>query len=193
MIRDELIPAIKALSGQNLNRISPTSAPAPSIAPPVRSALKGPVEVVAIGTSTGGPNALAEVFAGFPAHFSVPIVIVQHMPPMFTRLLSERLSAQSKVKVEEGRSGGLLFPGHAWIAPGDYHMVVVRTADQVRDFVHQDQPENSCRPAVDVLFRSVAKTFGPTALAVAFDWHGTGWIARLRSHPGGRRPSLGTG
>ena len=122
--------------------------------------------MVAIGTSTGGPNALAEVFAGFPANFSVPIVLVQHMPPMFTRLLAERLTAQSRVKVEEGRSGGVLRPGHVWIAPGDYHMIVVRNAGQVRILIHQDPPENSCRPAVDVLFRSVAQTFGPNALAV---------------------------
>jgi two-component system chemotaxis response regulator CheB len=88
------------------------------------------------------------------------------MPPMFTRLLAERLSAQFPVPVQEGKSGGLLQPGQAWIAPGDYHMIVVRDGTQVRVLVHQDPPENSCRPAVDVLFRSVAQTFGPHALAV---------------------------
>jgi two-component system, chemotaxis family, protein-glutamate methylesterase/glutaminase len=166
VIRDELIPAIKALCGQVYSRVA--TAPTTTVArsPQPRSAHTNPVEVVAIGTSTGGPNALAEVFAAFPANFSVPIVLVQHMPPMFTRLLAERLTAQSRVKVEEGRSGGVLCPGHVWIAPGDYHMIAVRNAGQVRILIHQDPPENSCRPAVDVLFRSIALAFGPTALAV---------------------------
>ena len=88
------------------------------------------------------------------------------MPPMFTRLLAERLSAQSPIRVQEASSGMLLQPGHAWIAPGDYHMIVVRDGPQVRLLVHQDPPENSCRPAVDVLLRSVAQTFGPNSLTV---------------------------
>jgi two-component system chemotaxis response regulator CheB len=121
---------------------------------------------VAIGTSTGGPNALAEVFAAIPADLPTPMVIVQHMPPMFTRMLAERLSSQSGVKVEEGRLGGALRPGHAWIAPGDFHMTVAGDANHARVLLNQDPPENSCRPAADVLFRSVAQTFGPGVLAV---------------------------
>jgi two-component system chemotaxis response regulator CheB len=160
VIRDELVPEIKALCGRGP---APAVIPAPPGAGPART---GPVEVVAIGTSTGGPNALAEVFAGLPADLPVPVVLVQHMPPMFTRLLAERLSAEHPVKVEEGRSGELLRPAHAWIAPGDHHMIVVRDAGRDRILLHQDPPENSCRPAADVLFRSVARAFGPAALAV---------------------------
>jgi two-component system chemotaxis response regulator CheB len=85
---------------------------------------------------------------------------------MFTRLLAERLSAEFPIPVQEGSSGSLLRPGHAFIAPGDYHMIVVRDNHQVRVLLHQDPPENSCRPAVDVLLRSVAKTFGPGSLTV---------------------------
>jgi two-component system chemotaxis response regulator CheB len=85
---------------------------------------------------------------------------------MFTRLLAERLSAQFPLRVQEGSSGGVLQPGHAWIAPGDYHMIVVRDNRQVRVQLHQEPPENSCRPAVDVLLRSVAQAFGPNALTV---------------------------
>lgn len=162
VLRDELIPEIKALCGRGTLAAGTTIA-APPLRPRARS---GPIEVVTIGCSTGGPNALAELFAGFPADFPVPIVLVQHMPPMFTRLLAERLSAQFPIQFEEGRSGGSLQPGHAWIAPGDFHMITVRDELQTRVLLHQDPPENSCRPAADVLFRSVAQAFGPATLAV---------------------------
>jgi two-component system chemotaxis response regulator CheB len=122
--------------------------------------------VVAIGASTGGPNALTKVFHRLPGDFPVPIVIVQHMPPMFTRLLAERLSAESPICVREGNTKNVLLPGHAYIAPGDYHMIVMRDGLQVRTQVHQDPPENSCRPAADVLLRSVAKVYGNNTLAV---------------------------
>jgi two-component system, chemotaxis family, protein-glutamate methylesterase/glutaminase len=161
VIREELIPEIKALCGRAFVPCPPALPPA-SVSP-LRA---GTVGVVAIATSTGGPNALAAVFAGLPADLPVPVVIVQHMPPMFTRLLAERLTCQNSVRVEEGRSGGILTPGHAWVAPGDYHMIVVRDGPHVKLLVHQDPQENSCRPAADVLFRSIAKTYGPAALAV---------------------------
>jgi len=159
VIREELVPEIKALCP----RAPAAPAPAPPPAAPGRAGL---VEVVAIGTSTGGPNALAELFAGLPADLPVPVVIVQHMPPMFTRLLAERLSARYAVRVEEGHTGGLLRPGHGWVAPGDFHMAVVRDGLHAKLLLHRDPPENSCRPAADVLFRSVARAYGPAALAV---------------------------
>ncbi len=167
VIREQLIPRIKALcqktaAGPALPAVVRTVPMAPA-RPIFRT---GAVGVVVIGSSTGGPNALAEIFPRLPADFPVPIVIVQHMPPMFTRLLAERLTAQSAIRVQEGTSGGVLQPGQAWIAPGDYHMIVVRDGTQVRLLVHQDPPENSCRPAVDVLLRSVAKTYGSETLSV---------------------------
>ena len=120
-----------------------------------------------------GPNALAEIFPQLPGDFPVPIVIVQHMPPMFTKLLAERLSAQSPVKVHEGISGTVLQPGHAYVAPGDYHMQVVRDGVQVRLFLHQDPPENSCRPAVDPLFQSVAGVWQSAVMAVVLTGMGS--------------------
>jgi two-component system chemotaxis response regulator CheB len=161
VIRDELIPEIKALCRRP---VIPAQAAATPSSPPAAGPRR--VDVVAVGTSTGGPNALAELFAGIPADFPVPILIVQHMPPMFTKLLAERLSARFPIKVEEGRPGGFLRPGHAWIAPGNHHLAVAADGVGVRVLLNQDPPENSCRPAADVLFRSVARTFGPTALAV---------------------------
>ena len=139
VIREQLIPKIKALcAGTHGAAQAPRPRPCrrlvrvhqPAAAPAPRESA-GPIEVVAIGTSTGGPNALADIFRRLPADFPVPIVIVQHMPPMFTRLLAERLSAQYPIPVQEASPGDVLQPGHAWIAPGDYHMIVVRDGLQV--------------------------------------------------------------
>jgi two-component system chemotaxis response regulator CheB len=162
VIRDELIPEIKVLCGRPT---VPSGGPATVGEFPV-SRGDHRIDVIAIGASTGGPNALADLFAGLPADLPVPVVLVQHMPPMFTRLLAERLSARSGLRVEEGRSDGSLRPGYAWVAPGGQHMSVVRDGAGARVLLHQDPPENSCRPAADVLFRSVAQAFGPAALAL---------------------------
>jgi len=167
IIRDELIPEIKALCGHAAGPVFPqaslvSTTPGAVTGPPQAE----PVEVVAIATSTGGPNALTEVFAGLLGALPVPVVIVQHMPPMFTRLLAERISAQFSLPVAEGRSGATLRPGHVWIAPGDFHMTVARNCSEVQILLNQNPPENSCRPAADVLFRSVAQAFGPNVLAV---------------------------
>ena len=163
VIRDELIPEIKAICQR-----PPPSPPPPALVPPPSRIDNSTsrIDVIAIAASTGGPNALSVLFSGIPANIGVPIVIVQHMPPMFTRLLAERLSSQHPVKVDEAQAGGMLKPGHGWIAPGDYHMVLARDSSQARILLHQDPPENSCRPAADVLFRSVAQTFGGSVLAV---------------------------
>lgn len=159
VIRNELIPLIKALC-----RKPPAALPTPVT--PIASGSKVPAQVIAIATSTGGPNALADLFAGLPASLAVPMVIVQHMPPMFTRLLAERMAAKFAWKTQEGRTGDVLQSGHAYIAPGDYHMTLKRDRQNVSIQLHQEPPENSCRPAADVLFRSVAQAFGPAALAV---------------------------
>lgn len=124
------------------------------------------IDIVAIGVSTGGPTALETILRELPANFPVPIVIVQHMPPVFTKRLAERLTQKSKIRVYEGIQAGILEPGHAWIAPGDYHMIVEKYGSCAQICINQDPPENSCRPAVDVLFRSVAKTYGANTLAV---------------------------
>ena len=170
-VREELIPKIKSFCPGHLPPQAPSAPkPAGTISQPVAAkpspSVSQPVDIVAIGVSTGGPNALAEVFSAFPGDFPIPIVIVQHMPPVFTKCLAERLSAKSAVAVHEGQPGARLQAGHAWIAPGDYHMTVQQTAEGVQLGTNQDPPENSCRPAVDVLFRSVAKVFGGRTLAV---------------------------
>ncbi|MGZ4731553.1 MAG: CheB methylesterase domain-containing protein [Terriglobales bacterium] len=124
-----------------------------------------PVQVVAIGVSTGGPDALAQLLPSLPADLPVPLLIAQHMPPIFTALLAARLSAKSAFPVRECVDGEPLQPGCAVLAPGDFHMVVSQE-DVTRLRVNQGARENYCRPSVDVLFRSVAQVYGGRTLAV---------------------------
>jgi two-component system chemotaxis response regulator CheB len=183
-IRVELIPKIKALC-----RIAPPDVPP---LPPLRSASKvrdraaGRIDVVAIGASTGGPSALSEILPKIPNNFPVPIVVVQHMPPIFTRQLAERLSALSAIGVHEGTAGETLSPGQAWIAPGDFHMKVSRKGVNWRLNLDQGPKVNSCRPAVDVLFRSVAAAYGANVLGVVLTGMGTdGVLGAQQIHDAG--------
>ncbi|HZR79905.1 MAG TPA: chemotaxis response regulator protein-glutamate methylesterase [Candidatus Binatia bacterium] len=163
-VRDSLIPKIKTLCWR---KSMPACRPAPvRTVPPGETRRSRRIDVLAIGTSTGGPNALTTVLPALPADFPVPIVIVQHMPPVFTRILAERLSARCAFEVREAAGGEELTAGHAWVAPGNHHMVVARDGNRVRLRLNQDTPENSCRPAVDPLFRSVAEVYGENALAL---------------------------
>jgi two-component system chemotaxis response regulator CheB len=124
------------------------------------------VSAIVIGSSTGGPNALTTLFATLPANLPVPILIVQHMPPLFTRLLSERLTATSSILVKEVEHGDHVEPGRAYVAPGGFHMAVARDGTATRLYLNDGPPENSCRPAVDVLFRSAAAVYGAGTLGV---------------------------
>jgi two-component system chemotaxis response regulator CheB len=172
-LREEMIPKIKQffrLPGQTA-AARPSPAKAPAAAPalggrPVAQSLKLRPKVVAIGVSTGGPTALGAILPSFPASFPLPILLVQHMPPLFTRLLAERLNANCQVKVEEASQGDLVEPGKILIAPGDFHMKVVSKADGVRVFLDQSPQQNSCRPAVDALFASIGEVYGGAVLAV---------------------------
>ncbi len=165
-VREELIPKIKTFCR---SVIGTDPAPLPSrafdreSAPPFETAR---VDVVAIGISTGGPNALAEIIPLLPKDFPTPIVIVQHMPPIFTKFLSDRLASKSLMKVSEVVPGETLESGHVYIAPGDHHALLERDGVDVRLRTNRDIPENSCRPSVDVLFRSAAKVFGAHVLGV---------------------------
>jgi two-component system chemotaxis response regulator CheB len=170
-IRIELIPKIKALCGISPLKLLPPPRTRPALKVGARSNSR--IEIVAIGTSTGGPNALAEVLPRIPNDFPVPIVVVQHMPPIFTRLLAERLASRSAIPVEEGRAGAVLEPGHAWIAPGNFHMKVIRAGVGWSLNLNQGAQENSCRPAVDVLFRSVAAAYGANVLGVVMTGMGS--------------------
>jgi two-component system chemotaxis response regulator CheB len=154
-------------SGGEKNASAKDAAPASArLSPDLFPRSVAAIEIVVIGASTGGPNALAQVLSAIPADFPVPIVMVQHMPAMFTPLLAKRLTAQNAIAVVEGTAGDVLTPGKAWLAPGDYHLALARDSGAVSVLTHQGPPENSCRPAVDVLFRSAAEIYGPGVLAV---------------------------
>lgn len=124
------------------------------------------VEAVAIGVSTGGPDALNRLIPTLPAELPVPVFVVQHMPPVFTRQLAQRLNSIAKVEVVEGVDGALVKSGYVYIAPGGFHMGVRREKAEMRIRLAETPPEHSCRPAVDYLFRSVAEIYGGRSLAV---------------------------
>ncbi len=146
--------------GERSRVVAPSTPPFRPIAP------VGPKDIVLIGVSTGGPNALAEVFPSFPRHLACPVVVVQHMPPIFTRLLAERLDGCSPLSVAEAADGVKLEPGKALVAPGGSHLVLRQQNGFVTANLDNSPPVNSCRPAVDRLFESAAEVYGRRALAV---------------------------
>ncbi|MDQ1725601.1 MAG: two-component system, chemotaxis family, protein-glutamate methylesterase/glutaminase [Frankiaceae bacterium] len=174
-VRSQLIPKIKALCGRAIPRerapeVQRPAAPAAVPVVPRRPSgidPTGPIDAVAIGASTGGPDALSKVLNALPADFPVPIFIVQHMPPLFTRLFAGRLDSSSQLSVKEARDGDVPAAGNVYIAPGDFHLSLRRdAAGRPRMVVSQEGPENWVRPAVDVLFRSMAEVYGERTLAV---------------------------
>jgi two-component system chemotaxis response regulator CheB len=172
-IEELLIPKIKLLGRrrsegptlpQQASAVIPPS-PRQSSSTPKGSRIRR-MEVVVIGTSTGGPNALTEVLPAFPSNWQVPLLIVQHMPRDFTARLAERLSERSRLRVREAVEGEPVSAAQAWVARGDYHMLVRPEGKVVRLALHQGPQVNGCRPAVDVLFHSAAEVYGSGVLAV---------------------------
>lgn len=166
-ILKELIPKIRALCRLPTAHDVVAARPIPSpIAPSAVPRLFSPAKIVVIGVSTGGPDALARVLPLLPADLPVPVLIAQHMPPIFTGMLASRLSAKSQMPVRECVSGQTVSAGCAIIAPGDFHMIALQENGFVTLKTHQGPRENFCRPSVDVLFRSVAPVYGERTLAV---------------------------
>ena len=159
-VKEQLIPKIKSLCGGSKPAAPAVRLPSAVVRKPAVAAPPKRCDIVVIGSSTGGPQALAKVLAQLPADFPVPIVIVQHMPPVFTQHLAMRLDQDCALTVREAADGDALLPGRALIAPGNFHVQLRRVGTGVRIALQQEAPENSCRPAVDVLFRSAARIFG---------------------------------
>ena len=147
------------------------------------------IEVVVIGLSTGGPSALEQMLPQLSADFPVPMLIVQHMPKLFTSVLAERLNKCCALHVEEGYEGAALRPGTVWIAPGDAHMEVAprrmmlgeTDGSGARVHLHQQEMLNHCRPAVDYLFFSAARMYGAGALALVMTGMGSDGLNGARA------------
>ena len=135
--------------------------------------------VVVIGVSTGGPNALSAILPQFPAEFPLPILLVQHMPPLFTRFLAERLCASCHVSVKEASQGDPVVAGTILIAPGNFHMKVAGKEAEVRVLLDQSPPQNSCRPRSMRFFLRLARRMAARSLASSsLAWVRTGCAAR---------------
>ena len=137
-------------------------------------------DLVAIGTSTGGPVALKTVLTQLPGDFPAGIMVVQHMPPVFTKAFAERLDACCSVRVKEAENGDAILPGRVLIAPGNWHMTVTRFGAEPRVLLNQNDPVNGHRPSVDVLMRSVAREYGARAVGVIMTGMGKDGAEGLR-------------
>ncbi|MGN6605566.1 MAG: chemotaxis-specific protein-glutamate methyltransferase CheB [Jatrophihabitans sp.] len=187
-VRDSLLPKVRMWGSRYAERKHPASSAPPAssasqvLTPPRRTVAAAPVvtaapvatvaprtgavDLLVVGVSTGGPDALATLLPMLPANLPVPVVLVQHMPPVFTAMLAQRLDKISPLTVVEAAGGELAKPGTVYVAPGGHHVEVTRTAAGYRLELSDIPPENSCRPAVDVLFRTAAKAAKAGVLGV---------------------------
>jgi two-component system chemotaxis response regulator CheB len=174
-VREQLVPKIKALTGRpaGAGPIRAAAAVPPArAAQPRTSPVKKPA-VLVIGSSTGGPEALTRVLPLLPATLPVPVLLVQHMPPVFTRQFAQRLDRLCALRVVEAVDGVPLHPGTVHLAPGDHHLVVRATGKGNLTALNQAAPENFCRPAVDPLFRSAVTAYDGAVLAVVLTGMGS--------------------
>jgi two-component system chemotaxis response regulator CheB len=175
-VREQLIPKIKALTGRPVtpagHRAPPPAALPPRPAAPRTAPSRKPA-VLVIGSSTGGPEALARLLPALPSSLPVPVLLVQHMPPVFTRQFAQRLDRLCSLRVVEAVDGTLLQPGTVHLAPGDRHLVVRKTGRGPHTALTQDPPENFCRPAVDPLFRSAVAAYDGAVLGVVLTGMGS--------------------
>ncbi|MGY1640437.1 chemotaxis response regulator protein-glutamate methylesterase [Geodermatophilus sp. SYSU D00703] len=175
-VREQLIPKIKALTGRPV-----TPGPARAAAPaPVRAAPPAPRQgavkqpaVLVVGSSTGGPEALAKLMPQLPSALPVPVLLVQHMPPVFTRQFAQRLDRLCALRVVEAVDGTPLAPGTVHLAPGDHHLTVRNTGRGLVTALSQGPAENFCRPAVDPLFRSAVDAFDGAVLGLVLTGMGS--------------------
>lgn len=164
-IGDDLIQKVRAayenpLARLRIKKLKTASAPKEKRPYPVK---KGAESVLAIGISTGGPNALAYLLPQIPGDFPAGILIVQHMPAGFTEMFAARLNALCRIEVKEAKDGDLVLPGRALIAPGDWHLKVKRIMDNTIAVLSKSTAVNGHRPSADVLFNSVAEEYGSSA------------------------------
>jgi len=182
-LRDELLAKVRAYASSR-RRLAPATSTTAAIAPMPPTVRRGPskrsrVRAVVIGTSTGGPRALADLMPELCQKIDVPILIVQHMPAGFTRTLAESLARQTGRKIVEATEGMSLEPASGYVAPGGKHLLIRGTAAAPLTALNEQPPENGCRPSADVLFRSAAATFGAEVVAVILTGMGQDGTAGL--------------
>ena len=170
LLHGVLAPKLRALALRSL-AATPKSAtvvqpPVPALKIPARAANSEPIEAICIGCSAGGPQALADVIPKLPASLGVPVMIVQHMPPLFTKFLAERLAQTAKLKVVEAADGMSVEAGTVYVARGGEHMRLAVRGARPSLVLDGGELEHGCRPAVDPLFRSAATLYGRHLLAV---------------------------
>lgn len=194
-LSQQLLPKIAALAKRRgrLNERGTTGAVQGKRSGQPQDQAGAPIEVVVIGLSTGGPSALEQMLPRLPVEFPVPVLIVQHMPKLFTGALAERLDRCCALQVMEAYGNAAILPGTIWLAPGDSHMEVMerrmgseidggnslRGAGRVR--LHRQAPLNHCRPSVDYLFHSAARLYGAGVLALMMTGMGSDGLDGARA------------
>jgi two-component system chemotaxis response regulator CheB len=165
-IADDLIKKVKAIAKVSPSRLFPAPRPSPPLQKMPRKIDRTANKIVAIGISTGGPNALTYLLPMLPADIPAGLLIVQHMPPGFTEVFATRLNNLCQIDVKEARDGDMVIPGRAIIAPGGRHIKVKKTNLGSVVIVSSATPVNGHRPSVDVLFHSVAIEYGQDAVGI---------------------------
>ena len=196
-LSDVLVRKVKALGPADRAEVGPREAASIVKPPEVRAVVERtqptnprpvtwerrsnlPAEFVLIGTSTGGPNALSSLLAELPPTFEPPILIVQHMPPLFTPMLAARLQTIGQRPCAEAVDGGTIQRGHTYVAPGDFHLEIARVGGQLLTKLNQKPPEHFCRPSVNPLFRTGAEVLQHRVLAVMLTGMGDDGIEGTR-------------
>lgn len=165
-LRRELLPKIEAFRINYLLTHPTSSSSKLEFVDAPAERWSGPTELIVIGVSTGGPASLTKVLPRIPKNFGLPILIVQHMPPIFTKSLAEDLDKKCQLEVREAAAGDKVRPGQILIAPGGKQMKIEREDHGVFVRITDDPPERSCRPSADYLFRSAAEVYGGSVTAV---------------------------
>jgi len=175
-VTGDLVEIIRALVGAKAKAAVPSR-----VAPKRPTGPRGPVELVVVGSSTGGPNALAKVLGGLPRTFDAPLIVCQHMPAEFTHQLAARLDRECAFRVSEAKDGQRLLPGEVCVARGGVHLVVERRIEGLTLRFDNRPRVHSCKPAVDVLFESAAKAYGRELLGVVLTGMGQDGLEGCRA------------
>jgi two-component system chemotaxis response regulator CheB len=179
--RRELVAKVVGLARMRRRAAAPQAVPASAPSFKLRPAPARAAELLAIGSSTGGPQALFVLVQGLGRGLTVPVVLTQHMPPAFTPLLAAHLSKLDGPQCAEAIDGEMLLPGRLYVAPGDRHLLVERTDAGLRARITQGPAENFCRPAVDPMLRSATTACGGRVLVVMLTGMGHDGLAGTRA------------